>query len=36
MRRSDLKPEKTTSIDAGFDMGLFEDRVSIEFNYSIN
>ncbi len=29
----DLKPEKTTSIDAGFDMGLFDDRVSIEFNY---
>jgi len=30
---ADLKPEKTTSIDAGFDMGLFNDRVSIEFNY---
>jgi TonB-dependent starch-binding outer membrane protein SusC len=29
----DLKPEKTTSVDAGFDMGLFDDRVSIEFNY---
>ena len=29
----DLKPEKTSSIDAGFDMGLFSDRVSIEFNY---
>jgi TonB-dependent starch-binding outer membrane protein SusC len=29
----DLKPEKTSSIDAGFDMGLFEDKVSVEFNY---
>lgn len=29
----DIKPEKTTSIDIGFDMGLFNDRASIEFNY---
>ncbi len=29
----DLKPEKTTSIDAGFDLGFFEDRASLEFNY---
>ncbi len=29
----DLKPEKTSSIDAGFDMGLFNDRVAVEFNY---
>ena len=28
-----LKPEKTASIDAGFDLGLFNDNVSIEFNY---
>jgi len=30
---NDLKPEKTSSVDAGFDMGLFNDRVSVEFNY---
>lgn len=29
----DLKPEKTSSIDAGLDMGLFNDRVAVEFNY---
>ncbi|MBN1301856.1 MAG: TonB-dependent receptor [Melioribacteraceae bacterium] len=29
----ELKPEKTSSVDAGFDMGLFNDRVAIEFNY---
>ncbi|MCE1189907.1 MAG: TonB-dependent receptor, partial [Ignavibacteria bacterium] len=28
-----LKPEKTTSIDIGFDAGLLNDRVSVEFNY---
>jgi len=29
----ELKPEKTTSIDAGIDLGLFRDRASIEFTY---
>jgi len=29
----DLKPEKTSSYDAGFDMGLFDDKVSLEFSY---
>ena len=28
-----LKPEKTSSIDIGFDLGLLQDRVSLEFNY---
>ncbi len=28
-----LKPEKTTSIDIGFDAGLFDDRVALEFTY---
>lgn len=28
-----LGPERTSSIDAGFDMGLFGDRVGIEFTY---
>ena len=28
-----LKPEKTSSIDAGFDIGLIQDRVSVEVNY---
>ncbi len=28
-----LKPEKTTSLDFGFDAGLFDDRVSLEFTY---
>jgi TonB-dependent SusC/RagA subfamily outer membrane receptor len=28
-----LKPEKTTSIDAGFDAGFWDDRISVEFNY---
>jgi TonB-dependent SusC/RagA subfamily outer membrane receptor len=27
----DLEPEKTTEIEAGFDMGLLNDRVGIEF-----
>jgi TonB-dependent SusC/RagA subfamily outer membrane receptor len=26
-----LEPEKTTEIEAGFDMGLFEDKVGVEF-----
>jgi TonB-dependent SusC/RagA subfamily outer membrane receptor len=30
---SNLGPDKTTSYDAGFDMGLFNDRVSVEFSY---
>lgn len=29
----DLKPEKTSSIDVGFDMGLFGDRAFLTFNY---
>ncbi|MFH0988416.1 MAG: TonB-dependent receptor [bacterium] len=29
----DLLPEKTTSIDAGFDAGFFNDRLSVEFSY---
>lgn len=29
----ELKPEKTSSIDAGFDIGLIQDRVSLEVNY---
>lgn len=29
----DLRPEKTSSYDAGFDMGLFDDKVSLEFSY---
>ncbi|HPN36937.1 MAG TPA: TonB-dependent receptor [Melioribacteraceae bacterium] len=29
----ELKPEKTSSIDVGFDLGLFNDRVSLEVNY---
>ena len=28
-----LKPEKTASTEAGFEMGLLSDRVSLEFNY---
>ncbi len=28
-----LKPEKTTSLDFGFDAGLFDDRLSLEFTY---
>ncbi|MGE5314932.1 MAG: TonB-dependent receptor domain-containing protein [Acidobacteriota bacterium] len=28
-----LGPERTTAIDAGFDMGLFNDRVALEFTY---
>jgi len=28
-----LKPEKTTSLDFGFDAGLLDDRVSLEFTY---
>lgn len=28
-----LAPEKTTSIDAGFDAGLLDDRVSLEFSF---
>jgi outer membrane receptor protein involved in Fe transport len=27
-----LAPEKTTSIDAGFDAGLWDDRISLEFS----
>lgn len=30
---SDLGPDKITSYDAGFDLGLFEDKVSVEFSY---
>jgi TonB-dependent SusC/RagA subfamily outer membrane receptor len=30
---SELKPEKTESIDLGFDAGFFEDRVSVEFSW---
>jgi TonB-dependent starch-binding outer membrane protein SusC len=29
----DLKPEKTTSYEYGFDAGLLDDKVSIEFSY---
>ncbi|MBN1638856.1 MAG: TonB-dependent receptor, partial [Ignavibacteriales bacterium] len=29
----DIGPERTTSFDAGFDMGLFDDKAFIEFNY---
>lgn len=28
-----LKPEKTTSLDLGFDAGLFDDRIGFEFTY---
>jgi TonB-dependent starch-binding outer membrane protein SusC len=28
-----LGPERTSSIDAGFDMGLIDDRIGIEFTY---
>jgi TonB-dependent starch-binding outer membrane protein SusC len=28
----DLKPEATTEIEAGFEMGLFDDRVGIDFS----
>jgi TonB-linked SusC/RagA family outer membrane protein len=30
---TELKPERTTEIEAGFDAGLLEDRVSLEFTY---
>lgn len=30
---ADLGPDKITSYDAGFDLGLFEDKVSVEFSY---
>lgn len=30
---TDLKPEKTTSIDAGFDAGFLDDRFSLEFSW---
>ena len=30
---ADLKPENTTSIDAGFDMGLLDDRLSVELSW---
>jgi TonB-dependent starch-binding outer membrane protein SusC len=29
----DLKPEKTSSIEFGFDAGFWDDRVSLEFSY---
>jgi TonB-dependent starch-binding outer membrane protein SusC len=29
----DLKPERTTEIEAGFDLGLFADRLGVEFTY---
>jgi TonB-dependent starch-binding outer membrane protein SusC len=29
----DLKPERTTEIEAGFDAGLLQDRLSLEFTY---
>ena len=28
-----LKPERTTEVEGGFDMGLLADRVSVEFTY---
>jgi TonB-dependent starch-binding outer membrane protein SusC len=28
-----LKPERTTEVEGGFDMGLLQDRVSVEFTY---
>jgi TonB-linked SusC/RagA family outer membrane protein len=28
-----LKPERTTEIEGGFDLGLFEDRLSADFTY---
>lgn len=30
---SELKPEKTTSTDVGFDAGFWDDRISIEFSW---
>ncbi|MBF8248311.1 MAG: TonB-dependent receptor domain-containing protein, partial [Bacteroidetes bacterium] len=30
---ADLAQDKTTSYDIGFDMGLFDDRVSLDFSY---
>ncbi|HTY37665.1 MAG TPA: TonB-dependent receptor [Bacteroidota bacterium] len=30
---SDLKPENTTSVDAGFDAGFLDDRISVEFSW---
>ena len=30
---NDLKPEKTNSLDLGFDMGLLNDKISLEFTY---
>ena len=29
----DLKPENTTSVDAGFDAGFLDDRISVEFSW---
>ena len=29
----DLKPERTSEIEGGFDVGLLQDRVSLEFTY---
>lgn len=29
----DLEPERTTEIEGGFDMGLFSDRLAVEFTY---
>ena len=30
---SDLKPERSSEFEIGFDAGLFNDRVSLEFTY---
>jgi TonB-linked SusC/RagA family outer membrane protein len=30
---SDLKPEVTTEYETGFDLGMFKDRVNVEFTY---
>ena len=30
---ADLSPEKTTEIEAGFEVGLFNDRVGLDFTY---
>lgn len=31
----DLKPERTSELEGGFDMGLFSDRLSAEFTYFV-
>jgi TonB-linked SusC/RagA family outer membrane protein len=31
--RADLKPERSREIEVGFDMGLFDDRLGLDFTY---